>query len=154
MPEFVPFDAWFAARKHEPPKNDAVLDTATVVELEPGDVVEAVAQARRFCAALSDAVAMALDDLLRDIACDLLARELMLAPADVAAIARHALQRYAGDKLLKLRVHPEELSTVETLGVPAAADPQLHRGDVALDLRSGSIDASLRVRLESLLAQR
>jgi flagellar biosynthesis/type III secretory pathway protein FliH len=154
MPEFVPLDVWFAPREHEPPKSAAVLDTATAVDREPADVMEAVAQARRFSAALSDAVAAALDDVLRDIACDVLARELMLAPADIAAIARHALERYAGDTPLKLRVHPDDLSTVESLEVPAAVDPQLRRGDVTLDLRSGSIDASLHARLESLLSQR
>ena len=107
----------------------------------------ALAAVRRFHAALADALDFALDGLLRDIACDVLARELALEPADVSAIASRALQRFANDSPLRVRAHPDEIGCLTDSGVPVVADGAMRRGDLAIDLRSGSVDASLGARL-------
>jgi flagellar biosynthesis/type III secretory pathway protein FliH len=117
-----------------------------------GDVEDALAAARRFNAALADALALSLERLVRDIACDVLARELLLAPCDVAAVAARALQRYAGEGALRLRVHPGDVAACAALEVPVVGDGSLRTGDVILDVRCGSIDASLGARLETLLS--
>lgn len=164
MPDrFVPLDEFFRrSASDEAPRPDAAAAPARTPELERANdvpegasaVVDALAAVRRFRAALADAVAAALDDLLRDIACDVLARELTLAPADVAAIAARALERYAADSPVSVRVHPDECSVLAGLDLTAIGDPGLRRGDVVVDLHSGTIDASLGARLECLLAAR
>lgn len=111
------------------------------------------AAVRRFRAALADALETALDILLRDIACDVLARELALAPADLAAIATAALERYGAEAPLRVRAHPDDVAALEGVAVSVAADAGLRRGDLAIDLRTGTIDASLGARLACALAR-
>jgi flagellar biosynthesis/type III secretory pathway protein FliH len=158
MPDrFVPLDEFF--RRPAPDESAPAARTETPPAQAPAperanEVAEALAAVRRFRAALADAVAAALDELLRDIACDVLARELTLAPADVAAIAAGALERYAADSPVSVRVHPDECSALSGLDLTAIGDPGLRRGDVVVDLHSGTIDASLGARLEYLLAAR
>jgi flagellar biosynthesis/type III secretory pathway protein FliH len=114
-------------------------------------VFDALAAARRFHAALADAADAALDNLLRNIACDVLGRELALAPADVASIVAAALERYAADSPVRLRAHPDETSALGGFNLAVIADRGLRRGDVAIDVRAGTIDASLGARLEHVL---
>jgi len=116
------------------------------------DVHGALAAARRFSAALADALALSLDRLLRDIACDVLARELALAPCDVAAIAAHALRRYLDEEPLRLRVHPDDVHACAALDIGIVADESLRVGDAVLEVRCGSIDASMEARLEVVLS--
>jgi flagellar biosynthesis/type III secretory pathway protein FliH len=118
----------------------------------PSDVDAGLAAARRFSAALADALALALERLLRDIAHDVLARELVLAPCDVARIAARALHRYLDEEPLRLRVHPDNVQACVALDVGIVADQSLRIGDAVLEVRSGSIDASLEARLEVVLS--
>ena len=83
---------------------------------------DAASEARRFRAALADALAFSLERLVRDIACDVLARELVLAPPDVAAIAARALERYLEDGPLQVRVHPDDRGACAALDLPVVAD--------------------------------
>lgn len=110
-----------------------------------------LAAVRRFRAALCDALDAALDELRRAIARDVLARELRLAPADVAAIAAGALERYAGERPLRLRVHPDDAAALATGDLNVVADAGLRRGDVAIDLHAGTIDATLGARLACVM---
>jgi flagellar biosynthesis/type III secretory pathway protein FliH len=152
MPDgFVPLDRALRPAP-EPPtvSGDVATAVVTIGELEP-DLEDAIAEARRFRAALADALALSLERLVRDVACDVLARELVLAPVDVAAIAARALERYSDDGPLRLRVHPDDRSACATLDLPVVTDERLRAGDVVLDVRCGSIDASLGARLETVL---
>jgi len=111
---------------------------------------EAARAARLFCARIGEAVEGAVETLLEDIASEVLARELRLAPADIDAIVSRVLQRFIAEEPVRVRVHPDEAALVRC-AVPVAADAALKRGDAVLDLRSGSVEASLGVRLESVL---
>ncbi len=152
MPDgFVPLDR---ALRPAPEPQTVSGDLATTVVLtnqaEP-DLEDAAAEARRFRAALADAFALSLERLVRDVACDVLARELVLAPPDVAAIAARALERYLDDGPLQLRVHPDDRGACAPLDLRIVTDERLRAGDVVLDVRCGSIDASLGARLETVL---
>jgi flagellar biosynthesis/type III secretory pathway protein FliH len=163
MPEgFVPLDEFFrratVVRSADENASGLAAAAASTLVVEEADgqeyapeLIEALAAARRFRAALADAVDAAVDDLLRGIACDVLARELMLKPADVASIAAGALKRYAADSPVRVRAHPDETSALAGLDLPIVADSDLRRGDVAIDVRTGTIDASLGARLECVL---
>ncbi|MGH7736691.1 MAG: FliH/SctL family protein [Candidatus Tyrphobacter sp.] len=107
---------------------------------------------RRFYAALADALDCALDDLMRDVASDVLARELALAPADVARLAHDALSRLASQEPLYVAVHRDDAGALAALHVPVRIDETLRRGDASIVLRYGSIDASLGARLQDVLA--
>jgi len=114
----------------------------------------ALREVRIFRAALADALEAQLSNLSRDVAIAVLARELELAPVDVRAIARRAIERAAPQEAISIRVHPSELSLLEDDGLPAAGDATLRRGDVAVDVRSGTIDATLGARLSEWLCGR
>lgn len=145
-----------AARGSEPAAAAAALDDARASE-SPTHVVaacpcrDALVAARRFHAALADALEAVLERLLNDLACDVLARELRLAPAEIAAIAKRALERAATDVPVAVRAHPDELPRLAELGIAVIADSALRYGDVALDVQSGTIDASLGARLACVL---
>lgn len=152
MPDgFVPLDRALRPTP-EPPavSSEFAAAVAPTNEAEPG-LDDAASEARRFRAALADALALSLERLVRDVACDVLARELVLAPPDVAAIAARALERYLEDGPLQLRVHPDDRGACAALDLPVVTDERLRAGDVVLDVRCGSIDASLGARLETIL---
>lgn len=113
---------------------------------------EQLCAARRFRAALADALDVAVERLLREIANAVLARELELSLADIAAVVTAALDRFAGEKVLSLRVHPQELGALAELKLEKISDDALEPGDVVLELRSGTIDLKLAARLEAALA--
>jgi flagellar biosynthesis/type III secretory pathway protein FliH len=110
------------------------------------DVIAAAREARLFRARLADAFDDALARLLRELAVDVLARELRLAPCDVAAIARRVLQ---GAPVVRVRVSPKE--AVGDYGVPVVSDATLHPGDAVFELTGGALDARLGVRLATVL---
>ncbi len=145
MDEFVPLDAYLQA----PECAREVL--AAPEPPQPEFVREVLHEARRFRAALADALDAARDRLVRDLASDVLARELACAPADVERIARRTLERYTDDEPLHVRVHPDEVALLAGFELPVVADARLRRGDVTLTLRYGTIDASLGVRLAHVL---
>ncbi|HLX26049.1 MAG TPA: FliH/SctL family protein [Candidatus Cybelea sp.] len=118
----------------------------------PEELETTLRAARRFRAALGDAVDAALPALLRAIAEGVLARELRLEPAAIARVVAAAVDRAGQEHVVAIRVHPSERGAVATLGLAAVADTTLGPGDCRLQLRSGTIDASLRVRLETALA--
>jgi flagellar biosynthesis/type III secretory pathway protein FliH len=145
--EFVPLELFL-----RPPRQGA-LKVVEPLPLEPAaeEFEETIRAARRFRAALADAVDIAVARLLPEIARDVLARELRLAPADVAAIAAAALERFAGEKILALRVHPADADALAELPIAVALDSMLHRGDAVLELQSGTIDLRMDVRMSALL---
>ncbi len=120
---------------------------ALVPVAPPEQLAEALHEVRRFRAALADALESALEDVLRDLASDVLARELVLAPAEIARVARTALERLWEEPPLAILAHPEEIAVLGELAVPVHGDASLRRGDVTIALRYGSIDLTLGARL-------
>lgn len=107
---------------------------------------------RLFNARVTEALESAIEQLLCDVACDVLARELQLRPADIERIVDRTLQRFCAEEPLRVRVHPEDVATLKSR-IPAIADASLSRGDAILELRDGFVDASLGVRLQAVLRE-
>jgi flagellar biosynthesis/type III secretory pathway protein FliH len=105
---------------------------------------------RLFHARIAEALESAVERLLCDVACDVLARELQLAPVDIERIVDNVLQRYSAEQPLQVRVHPEDAANLQC-ALPTVVDANLARGDAIVELRDGFIDASLGVRLEAVL---
>jgi len=137
---FVPLAEFFRPIPSEPPI-DVVPPpepiAATIPAAASSDQDEALRAARRFRAALSDALEAAVADLVPIVARDVLARELRLAPADLRAIAAAALHRFESESVLAIRVHPSDLAALEGLEFEKVADRALEPGDLTLHLRSG-----------------
>ena len=114
---------------------------------------DALAAARNFRMALDDALDTTVAALREEIAHEVLARELELSAPDLHAIVARARERYAVDEPLTIRVHPDDIAACAGLA-RVTGDECLRRGDVVLDLRCGTIDATLGARLDRLLAAR
>ena len=111
---------------------------------------ELVRDLRIFRARVGELVDEALQTIVRDVAADVLARELQLEPANVQSIAESTIRRYFAEQPVRVRVSPQDAGRL-ACGIPVVADDSLLPGDVAIDLRSGSVDASLGVRLDAVL---
>lgn len=107
---------------------------------------------RLFRARIAEALEESVRTLLCDIAADVLARELQLAPADIAAIVQRVLERYAQDEPLRIRAHPAEAPRLHCT-IPVVRDTRLGEGDVAIELCTGTIVSSLGLRLDAVLGE-
>ena len=145
----MPLDRFL--RPSPPPQlpSSVVAPAETVV---PEELETTLRAARRFHAAMSDALDAAVPSLLRAIANDVLGRELRLEPADMTRIVASALDRAAGEHAVAIRVHPSDHGAVASLGITTIADAALTAGDYRIELRSGTIESSLQLRLETVLA--
>ena len=157
MREFVPLETFVrpppaSPPPASPPRVEPVPPPAPAVERESDELHRVLECVRRFRAALADALDFAVEAMLADVAASVVARELELAPADVAAIVRNVRARSAGEEPLLVRVHSGDLAALEGFDCAVAADPTLRRGDVEIDVLAGTIDATLGARLEALLA--
>ncbi len=158
MPDaFVPLAAYLRA---DPPPRENLPEAAPPEAAEcgtaPDDAAAAafgafVAQIKRMRAALEDACAARIEIFTRDLGATILGRELRLAPVDIAAIIDDALAELRRDLPLGVRVHPDDLHALHPMQLPVIPDAKLRRGDVAIDVRHGSIDVSLGARFEALL---
>jgi flagellar assembly protein FliH len=110
------------------------------------DVAEALREARLFRARLADALDESSARLLRELACDVLARELRSAPCDLDALMRRVSERVP---VVRVRVAASDLGALT--GVPVVADPALRAGDAIVELAGGALDARLGVRLAAVL---
>ncbi len=119
---------------------------------EPDARDDALAEARRFRMALDDALEATVAALREEIAHEVLARELQLAAPDLRAIVARARERYAFDEPLTIRVHPDDVAACACFA-RVIGDERLRRGDVVLEVRCGTIDASLGARLDRLLTR-
>jgi hypothetical protein len=130
------------------PERDAAA-LATVPEppsAAPDDVYTAVRDARLFRARLADAFDAASARLIRELAAEVLARELRLAPCDLESLLRRVRERVP---VVRVRVAPADLAHVRA--APCVADPGLAAGDAVLELDGGTLDARLGVRLATVL---
>ncbi|HET9096143.1 MAG TPA: FliH/SctL family protein [Candidatus Baltobacteraceae bacterium] len=112
--------------------------------------LELARDVRLFHARVIEAVEAAVETLVADIAADILGRELRLEPVDIEQIVDRALQRFAAEEPLRVRVHADDAGRLNC-GLPVAADMRLRPGDAVIELRNGSADASLGVRLAALV---
>jgi len=146
--EFVPLEVFLrpAPRAAEIP----AIEASAVATVAP-ESAEAIGAARRFRAGLADAVDVAVARLLPGIARDVLARELRLAPADIAAIVAAALHRFGDEMPLVLRAAPADVAALADVSIAVVADDTLHRGDVVFELHSGTIDLRMESRLQAVL---
>lgn len=149
---FVPLSEYVLQPPEPVPE---VLDPVPTVPVEEEQsrplAHEAFGQVRRFRAAVFDAVDIAVRDVLCDVAAEVLARELELAPANVEAIVARACARIGDEDLVAVRIHPDEAGQLSLAGVNLIADSRLRRGDVLLQVRSGTIDLTLGARLAAVL---
>jgi hypothetical protein len=136
------------AVRDEPLFGESVVDTRAV------DVVAAVRDARLFRARLADAFDEAAARLLRDLATDVLARELRLAPCDLADLVQRACERAP---VVRVRVAASDVARVAAMpvsrcgDVQVVADPALAGGDAVVEVVGGALDARLGVRLATVL---
>jgi hypothetical protein len=138
---------------HVPPDVIAEFGVDVAAQLDAG-VVAAVREARLFRARLADAFDDAAARLLRELATDVLARELRLAPCDLAAIVRGI-----GERAPVVRVRIAACDAAALAGGPllrgcdaaVVEDPALAGGDAIVELAGGALDARLGVRLATIL---
>jgi hypothetical protein len=138
----APVECAAPERKTEP------LDTA------PQQIAgEIVREARLFRARVADAFDDAAARLLRELASDVLARELRLAPCDLAELVRRARDRMP---VVRVRLAPCDVARVAGAssrgnGVAIVEDSALAAGDAIVELVGGAFDARLGVRLATVL---
>jgi flagellar biosynthesis/type III secretory pathway protein FliH len=108
--------------------------------------VAAIRDAKLFRARLADALDAAVPHVLRELAASVLARELRLAPCDLAALLDDVVARAP---VVRVRVAPEDAR--EDYPLPIVADATLAPGDAIVELDRGGLDARLGVRLAAIL---
>lgn len=106
----------------------------------------ALRDVRLFRARLADALEEAAARLLRELAADVLARELRLAPCDLAAIVQ-CVQRTAPVVVVRVAA----CDAAHVTDVPVVVDETLQPGDAILEVVGGAVDARLGVRLAQVL---
>jgi hypothetical protein len=137
------------------------------------DAGAALRDARLFRARLADAFDDAAARLLRELASDVLARELRLAPCDLAELVRRARDRMpvvrvrvaacdvAACDVAACDVAPCDMAAYDVArvagipsrddGVAVVEDSALAAGDAIVELAGGVLDARLGVRLATVL---
>lgn len=150
---FVPLELFLHQVECEPESNGSPEPPPAVeIVRPPEEYEETLRAARRFRAALDDALESAVQQLLRAIASEVLARELRLAGPDIAAIVSTALDSIGDETVPFVRVHPADCAYLEGLGLALVADDSMKAGDICIELQSGTIDLGLDARLDAVLA--
>jgi flagellar biosynthesis/type III secretory pathway protein FliH len=158
--EFVPLAVFLSPVRAEPipptPSTHHVPEDAAATRPDASETLTECASAlgavRRFRAALADALDVAVQQLLAQIAETVLARELKLGPADIGVIAAKARERFMNEKIVAVRIHPRDRDALGKLEIDAVLDETLSPGDIVAELRSGTIDLRLQTRLNAALA--
>ena len=150
--DFTPLDAFLRPPIDSEPACVETEAAVPVCEATPPDLREAIAEVKRFRAAVADAVDVAVDALLCDIAASVLARELEVAPANLREIVARACRRHANEPAVRVRAHPDEIAQLAESGNDTVADRALRRGDALLEVRAGTIDLTLGARLAAVLS--
>lgn len=132
-----------------PTRPEQAPETTCTLSEEPPDDEELAASVRRFRAGLLDAFDLVCERLLREVASQVLARELHLDSADIASVVSQALERI--ESPLAIHVSPSDADALAAFDLHVVADPSLRRGDVVFAVRDGTIDVSLGVRLDRVL---
>ncbi len=155
MPEFRTLVAVLSNVEASPqaaPEPAVIFDPTAATVPEAIDI--ALSDARLMRAHLRETLEESFDDLLRDIASDVVGRELQLQPVEIKQIIVAAIDRYRAEMPLRTRVHPDDVAALRDLAIDVVPDGALKRGDAFLELRDGAVDLSLGIRLERLLEAR
>ena len=136
-----------------PPDRAAACSSDAVPARELVDVLR---DARVFRARLADAFDEAAARLVRELAAQVLVRELRLAPCEIAELVTRARERLP---VLRVRVSPHDAIRMHGASggsgalrdVSVIADEQLDDGDAIVELAGGALDARLGVRLADVL---
>jgi hypothetical protein len=92
--------------------------------------------------------------LLASLARDVLARELLLAPADLAALVATAPATCGAREPVTLVVSSADAASLaDRTPLPVRIDPALGAGDLVVEVRDGAYASPLRFRLERVLAE-
>jgi flagellar biosynthesis/type III secretory pathway protein FliH len=153
--EFVPLAAYL----RPPPESVSQPGLALLPADEPktpansdsGEWAQALGAVARFRAAVADALDFTVEQLLKEIAENVVARELELADADLSSIVAKARERFWKERIIAVRVHPRDRDAFGELEVEKILDQSLEPGDVIAELQSGTIDLRLQTRLELAL---
>ena len=123
--------------------------TPGVLDFAHADVVHELALMRL---ATMEAYGRAVESLLRSLADDVLARELLLAPADVDALVQRVLATFPVRDPVALRVSAADAGRVQA-GLAIRVDPSLGSGDLIVVVRDGALESRFAQRLEDALAR-
>ena len=88
--------------------------------------------------------------LIADLAHDVLARELALAPADIEALVARALAAWSDHEPIALAVAPADRERVRA-PLPIRTDPTLASGDLTVFVRDGAFESPFGFRLADAL---
>ncbi len=100
--------------------------------------------------AAAEAFERGVPKLLEALARDVLARELLLAPPDIAALAERALTEFAEHEPVAIVVAPCDLQCVGA-SLPVRGDAELRTGDLVIEVRDGAFESHFRLRFEAAL---
>jgi flagellar biosynthesis/type III secretory pathway protein FliH len=109
-----------------------------------------VAECAMFRARLREAFELQSEALLADLAADVLARELRLAPVETGAIVARLIETFSSETPVAVRVHPDDVASVH-VDLPLETDTALRRGDAVLVVRDGTLESMLGVRLDAVV---
>jgi len=123
---------------------DPVRDAVAAV------ISEGLNELARLRARAAEAFETQVETMLAEVVQTVLARELALAPADVAEIVRRSLADFQASGPVRVRVSPEEAESLSAV-VPVVADDALFVGDVVVDVADGSLDLRLGTRISAVL---
>jgi hypothetical protein len=90
--------------------------------------------------------------LLGELASEVLARELLLAPADIIALVERALAAFAQHAPVAIAVSAQDAERVRA-AVPVRIDSGLGAGDLIVDVRDGTFESTFAFRLEDAVAR-
>lgn len=123
-----------------------------VVDVRVSDLLDGfVAELARLRARAAEHLEQEAETLLAQLADRILARELLVAPANIEALVTEALNELASDARVVVRVSPADATRLGER-VPHEVDQMLQPGDFAVDVPGGNYDASFQTRLETVLA--
>jgi hypothetical protein len=120
------------------------------------ELVEILREARVFRARLADAFDDTAARLVRELAAQVLVRELRLAPCEIAELVARVRERIPVVRVRvssrdAARLHGASNGSVGMDRLSVVADEQLGDGDAIVEVAGGALDARLGVRLAAVL---
>lgn len=155
-PEFRRYVRAVSSPLPSPPSPPAPQCEPVAAAPAPSTEPDVLGEALRFRAALREAFERELAGLFGDLAVRVVARELRLAPVELADVARAVLAHRGESELIALRAAPEDGERLRALAhernVALCLDERLCAGDVVVELRCGALESTLAARIDEVLA--
>ncbi len=89
---------------------------------------------------------------LRELATEVLGRELALAPFDIEALVARALEAFAGAVPIRLVLSPADAIRVR-VALPVRVDAALQAGDTIVEVGDGAFESLALFRLERIVSR-